>query len=122
MPLLLFQKKVPPLGPFAGSSKAVSALQGPSWALLGLGSPHEPQASVSDTTNPQSKGLKNIKRLLGKKLKILGKKLKITAKTQLEAPSPAFHGTDGASKSRTGAKDLVHAQCFPGILHAVLTA
>lgn len=50
------------------------------------------------------------------------KKLKITAKTQLEAPSPAFHGTDGTSKARTGAKDLVHAQCFPGILHAVLTA
>ena len=50
---LFFYLKVPYMGPFARSTKALSALQGPCWAVLGLGSPHEPWAEVSDAASPK---------------------------------------------------------------------
>lgn len=84
------------MGPFARSTKALSALQGPCWAVLGLGSPHEPWAEVSDAASPKV----DVSRKK-KKSKDSKKKGNRGSNTQLKATSAAFHEADSRGEART---------------------
>lgn len=82
------------MGPFARPNKALSALGGPCWAVLGLGSPHEPWAEVSDTASPKVDVSRKKKNQESKKKDNTG------SNTQLKATSATFHEADSRGKAK----------------------
>ena len=100
--LLLFKSQAPYIGPFARPTKALSALGGPCWAVLGLGSPHESWAEVSDTASPKVDVSRKKKKNQESK-----KKDNRGSNTQLKATSATFHEADSWSKAKTDPSEFI---------------